>query len=279
MKEIMKRLLEISKVPEKKPGEWLSSAEDSVAFLKENGASEWIVIYASLPCVFIHAVLAPLKHLDPADCAELRAAFVNLDSSWMIEHASGGGEPDRVYLSSPLHGQGKTLREGEKLIFLRSFVGSSRSHFELSQKLVHALDVHYVEDRKAFCRLDENGDLFEVIKIIEERKEDWIERITVIAIRTKDLAEYMRLSDMGMVVFFDFTRTNRSSFNGWNEEQRFDRKAPDLFYDGGVMSGLQATRPVGKSSGLRSPMRTSSGNTWRRAIPRTGNMRSLRPLI
>jgi hypothetical protein len=123
--------------------------EDSVEFLKENGASGWIVIYASLPCVFIHSLLAPLKHLDPADHAELRGAFVNLESSWMIEHASGGGKPDRVYLSSPLQGQGKTLRHGEKLIFLRSFAGSSRSHFELSQKLVHALDVHYVEDRKA----------------------------------------------------------------------------------------------------------------------------------
>jgi hypothetical protein len=251
MKEIMKRLSEISKVPEKKPGEWLSSAEDSVEFLKENGASEWIVIYASLSCVFIHAVFAPLKHLNPADHVELRGANVHLGSSWMIEHASGGGEPDRVYLASPLHGQGKSLSDGEKLIFLRSFAGSSRSHFELSQKLVHALDVHYVDDRKAFCRLDENGDIFDVIKIIEERKEDWIESITVIAVRTKDFLEYMRLSDMGMVVFFDFTRTNRSGFSGWNEQERFDRKTPDLFYDGGVMpghasyaAGRQIVRPV-----------------------------------
>jgi hypothetical protein len=237
MDQVMKRLLGISKVPTKNPGEWLSSAEDSVEFLKENGASGWIVIYASLPCVFIHSVLAPLKHLDPADHAELRGAFVNLESSWMIEHASGGGKPDRVYLSSPLQGQGKTLRHGEKLIFLRSFAGSSRSHFELSQKLVHALDVHYVEDRKAFCRLDENGDLFDVIKIVEMRKEDWIENVTVIAIRTKDFAEYMRLSDMGMVVIFDFTRTDGRSFHGWQDQERFDRNAPDLFYDGGVMPG------------------------------------------
>jgi hypothetical protein len=93
MDEVLKRLLEISKVPAKNPGEWLSSAEDSVEFLKENGASEWVVIYASMPSVFIHTVLAPLKHLDPADHAELRGAFVNLESSWMIEHASGGGDP------------------------------------------------------------------------------------------------------------------------------------------------------------------------------------------
>jgi hypothetical protein len=86
-------------------------------------------------------------------------------------------------------------------------------------------------------RLDENGDLFDVIKIVEMRKEDWIENVTVIAIRTKDFAEYMRLSDMGMVVIFDFTRTDGRSFHGWQDQERFDRNAPDLFYDGGVMPG------------------------------------------
>jgi hypothetical protein len=153
MDEVIKQLVAISKVPAERPGEWLSSAEDSVKFLEGNGASEWVVIYASLPCVFIHALLAPLKDLDPPDHAELRAAFVDLQSSWMIEHVSGGGEPDRVYLSSPLDGQGKTLRDGEKLIFLRSFAGTSRNHFELNQKLVHALDVYFVEDRNTRCLL------------------------------------------------------------------------------------------------------------------------------
>jgi hypothetical protein len=245
MDEVTKQLLEISKVPAKNAGHWLSSAEDSVEFLKKNGASEWVVMYASLPCVFIHTVLAPLKHLDPPDHAELRGAFVNLDTRWAIEHASGGGEPDRVYLSSPLQGQGKTLRDGEKLIFFRSFAASSHSQFELSQKLVHALDVHYVEERKAFCRLDENGDLFDVIKIVEERTEGRPEDITVVAIRTKNFAEYMRLSGMGMVVIFDFTRTSRANFNGWKDQQRFERSAPDLFYDGGVMLG-QASYAAGR---------------------------------
>ena len=58
---------------------------------------------------------------------------------------------------------------------------------------IGTLDVYFVEDRNAFCRLDENGDIVDVIKIVEERKEDWIENITVIAIRTRDFAEYMPL--------------------------------------------------------------------------------------
>jgi hypothetical protein len=83
-----------------------------------------------MPCVFIHSVLAPLKHLNPADHAELRDAFVQID--WAIEHVSGGGKPDRVYLSSPLEGHGKTLRDGEKLIFLRSFAASSGTRLAIT---------------------------------------------------------------------------------------------------------------------------------------------------
>jgi hypothetical protein len=128
------------------------------------------------------------------------------------------------------------LRDGEKLIFRRSFAATSGSRIELSQKLVHALDLHYVEERTAYCRLDENGDLLDVIKVVEQSGDDLSENITVVTILSKDFAEYMRVSEMGMVVIFDFTRTDRS-FNGWSEQYRFDRKAPDLFYDGGVMPG------------------------------------------
>jgi hypothetical protein len=50
-------------------------------------------------------------------------------------------------------------------------------------------------------------------------------------------AEYMRLSDMGMVIFFDFTRVRYGSFSGWSGETHFDRKSRDLFYHGGVQAG------------------------------------------
>ncbi len=53
-------LVEISKLPESDAAEWLSSAESAVEFLKENVHSDRMVLYASMPNVLIHAVLAPL---------------------------------------------------------------------------------------------------------------------------------------------------------------------------------------------------------------------------
>ena len=61
--------------------------------------------------------------------------------------------------------------------------------------------------------------------------------MTVVTILMKEFAEYMRLSDMGMVIFFDFTRVRHGSFNGWKDQEHFDHNARDLFYHGGVMPG------------------------------------------
>lgn len=233
----MRHLLEISVLPETNQGEWLSSAEGAVEFLKDNAKSERIVLYASLSCTLIHGVLAPLEKLDRPDRAELTHDFMRIDGTWMIEHASGGGEPDRVYLVSPMNSQGETLRDGEKLIFIRSNAWSVESKIELSQKLIHALNLHFVADRSAYCRLDENGDLLDVITIYEKSSEKWIENVRVVTILTKDFTEYMRLAGMGLVFFFDFTRVRHGSFNGWSRERHFDHNARDLFYHGGVMEG------------------------------------------
>lgn len=237
MNTLMQRLKVLSGSAERKSAEWLSGAESSTKFLKENAQSSTLVLFASMDAVLIHAVLAPLKNLDPVNQQDLSHDFLRIDDSWRIEHASGGGEPDRVYLAPPMDRQGGTLKGGEKLIFRRSFPFGPSNTLEISQKLVHALNLQFIEERSAYCRLDADGDIEDVIKIHEDNVGDWYDRVTVVTILAKDFAEYMRLADMGMVVFFDFTRTQRGSFNGWSGERHFDFKAPDLFYHGGVMDG------------------------------------------
>jgi hypothetical protein len=233
---VSRALESISRIPEADAGEWLSSAEKSIEFLKQNVQSDRLVLFASMPCVLIHVVLAPLRNLDPPDQEDLTRDFVAPDAAWAIEHSWGGGEPARVYLSPPLAGR-KTLKDGEKLYFSRSFAGSRRRSIEISQKLVHALGLHFIEERNAYCRLDDDGDLEDVISITEKDKDSWAEHLTLVTIQMRDFVEYMRLSDMGMVIFFDFTRVDHRSFHGWTDQKHFDRKAPDLFYNGGVMPG------------------------------------------
>lgn len=224
----------ISQAPVTGEAEWLIAAEDSVAFLKENVQSEEIVIYASGPATLIHAVLAPLKQVTPADQEDLMHAFVQTDESWVIQKSYGGGEGHRVYLEAPLH-SGKSLSGGEKLIFRRSFDGVQKgeSPVELSQKLVHALDLHFVRERNAYCQLDKYGDIEDVIRVIRTELSPGWESLTAVTILARDLSTYMTLADMALVYFFDFTRFKSGGFNGWGDHPRIDRKAPDLFYHGG----------------------------------------------
>jgi hypothetical protein len=233
---ILEQLKQLADVPRQDAGKWLTSAESGVDFLQEHLRSDTTVLYATLNAVMIHGVLVPLKHLDPANHQKLGQEFIQPDDSWIIEHSSGGGQPDRVYLAPPLRRLGEPFDEGEKLVFQRSFVGrQGDTPLEISQKLVHALDLHFINERNAWCRLDEDGDLVDVIKVVRENVGDWTRNVAVVTILTKDFVEYMRLVGMGMVIFFDFTRTRRGSFNGWNGVTPVEFDEPDLFYHGAVM--------------------------------------------
>lgn len=231
----MATLKALAQPPIDKAADWLVGAEDSVTFLKANAQSEEIVIYASGPAVLIHGVLAPAEQVTPADQEDLMHCFVETDESWVIQKSYGGGEGHKVYLEPPLRQGGKSLSGGEKLIFRRSFHGVQKgeSPVELSQKLVHSLGLHFVSERNAYCRLDDRGDIEDVIRILRTEIGDIRESLTAVTILAKDLSTYMALANMALVFMFDFTRVARDSFNGWGDHNRIDRSAPDLFYHGG----------------------------------------------
>lgn len=224
----------ISQAPATGEAQWLIDAENSVAFLKENARSEEIVIYAIGPATLVHAVLAPQIQVTPANQGNLMDAFVGPDECWAIQKSYGGGEGHRVYLEAPL-GSWESLSGGEKLVFRRSFYGVQKgeSPVELSQKLVHALDLHFIPERNSYCRLDERGDIEDVIRVIRAELDPGRESLTAVTILARELFTYMTLADMALVYFFDFTRFKSGGFNGWGDHPRIDRKTPDLFYHGG----------------------------------------------
>ncbi len=172
------------------------------------------------------------------------------DEDWAIQKCYGGGEGHRVYLEPPL-GSGKSLAGGEKLVYQRSFDGVDKGEraMELSQKLVHALDLHFVAERNAYCRLDSRGDIEDVIRIIRADLAPSSEKLVAVTILTEDLARYMALAGFALVFFFDFTRFSHG-FGGWGDHERIDRRTPDLFYHGGgihnasYVNGRMIVRPT-----------------------------------
>jgi hypothetical protein len=217
--------------------EWLTGAESAIEFIKENANAERVVLYANLPHVAIHGVLAPLRRLSRIEQTELLDEFVAPgDRGWRIEHAWGEGRPDRVHLAPPFGDDAGPLAGGEMLVFLRFWSGSQSNFTEISQKLVHALDLCFVDERNAYCRLDERGDIEDVIRIFEWPGDRPDVSTLVTTIGGMELYEYARLSAMGVVFFFDFTRY-APGFLGWSHPRRFEQTGDHLSYNGGVQAG------------------------------------------
>ncbi len=225
---------------------WFSCAKDSVDFLKINSTREEMVLYASGPSVLIHGVLAPTSQVSPADHDDLMHDFIDPEASWCIERAYGGGLGHRIYLESPFRAHSsKSLIGGEKLVFRRPFKGVDEgpTPVEISQKLVHALDLYFVAERGAYCRLDAHGDIEDVIRVIRFKEADQ-QYDAVVTILMKDLTQYMVVAGMSLVFFFDFTRVIPSNFGGWDDLGRTDFHAKDLFYHG--VSGAGASYVNGR---------------------------------
>lgn len=232
-----KALRSLSWPPEEDRTAWLLGAETSVEYLKDNARCDEIVIYASGGAVLIHGVLVPTKQVSPADHDDLLRSYVMPDDAWCIQKAWGGREGHRMYLEPPLSHPGcNSLVGGEKLIYRRSFNGVAKGAppVELSQKLVHSLGLYWVEERSAYCRLDNKGDIEDVIRVI------WLEgpgtepNAVVVTILIKELVIYMALANMVLVLKFDFTRFEPKNFAGWAQNRQLQKKsAPDLFYNVG----------------------------------------------
>ncbi|MCY4610294.1 MAG: hypothetical protein OXC38_01050 [Gammaproteobacteria bacterium] len=234
MKGLLERLKAISQLPDSDKSSWLENATDSVSFLKDNYDRESeIILYANASHAFVQTVLAPTQNITPPDKEDLLGMDILPSSSWCIQRSYGGGEEHRVYLEPPLAYCGcNSLTDGEKLVFIRPFEGveSEKTQIEISQKLVHSLSLHFVEERQAYCRLDNKGDIQTVIKVYHDEGNDSWSDTRLVSILAKDLATYMALTSTSLVVKFDFNRFIPSGFDDWSGAPQEYYDANDLFY-------------------------------------------------
>jgi len=245
-------LIAFATAPEDQDDPWYKDAEQAVQYMKANSESDEIVIYVSAPFLLIVGALAPTDNVSPPDGEALQNLSLFTDTTWRIEKSWCSNEGHRVYIEAPFpEDSGSALAGGEPLVIRRRLEGvhTGSTPIEISQKLVHCLDIHYVDERKAYCRLNDNGDIEDVIRILRLQIPDQIEGRDMVTILRKDLDNYMALADMALVMKFDFTRYVAGSFNGWDGASRYNRDELDLFYHGGSTSkasfahGAMVVRP------------------------------------
>lgn len=216
MSVVVDRLEGISEPPPEKDDfdTWLEMGS-ALDFLRDNTQDEFVV-YASNRFNFVHAILTPASSLNPADIADLMSWNCNATSSWGI--AVQFSRPPSVWISPPLDNTGsKTLRGGEQLVFARYFDGrpAGKNYYEVLQKFTHLFDLHYMEERNAYCRLDGRGDVEDVIRIVEIPGKGEEFDTDVLTFDRAVLDEYLVLTDSVIVRTFDFVRYRPGAFSGW----------------------------------------------------------------
>jgi hypothetical protein len=208
-------VLSFSKEPNdaKHFNEWIEQ-NDICPFLEREIQDEHIIIYASLPYTFINSALIPATDFDEADIQDLLKWDLSPDSSWGEVYSS-----DSVWVERPLaSSDSKLLREGEQILISRYFDGDSsmQPYYELTQKIAHILDIHFMSERDAWCKLNKFGDIEDVVKITKINSKDREYDGTIISMQKKALGKYAALIDYTLLRMFDFTRYKRGSFGGWH---------------------------------------------------------------
>jgi hypothetical protein len=219
MSNVLKRIATLAAPPTSNTdiAKWLAN-DDSLAFLETNAGDDDIVIFASLPHVFIHAVTVPVSLIYEPDSADLLSWNCGTDSGWSVCYSWQGTPP--VYIEAPLdHTGSNTIDQGEPLIFRRSFEGlrGGRTYIEVLQRLVHVSSLHFVYERDAYCRIDERGDIEDVIKISTINRSKGEAGGTVVTCKRDVLEQWLALNDSALVRMFDFTRMVPKRFGMWGD--------------------------------------------------------------
>lgn len=194
--------------------EWIEQT-DVYSFLENEIQDENIILFASLPNVFINTALVPAVDFDAPAIEDLLEWNHTPDSSWGEVYSS-----EKVWIESPLgSSSSELLKRGEQIIFRRDFAGFTpdRDYYEFSQKIAHILGIHFMPERDAWCKLDELGDIEDVVKIIKVGERHKRNYAVIISIQQEALGKYAALTDSVLLRMFDFTRYKGGNFNGWHK--------------------------------------------------------------
>lgn len=229
--------LSVAVLPNDQDAAWLEGAHTAIDYLLENARSDEIILYANVRHALTLSTLVPLAGLAFPENEALKEAPLDAYAQWTLAHVSGGGEPDRMYLSPPIDSSHfKSLEGAEQLVFRRTFSGVDKGppRTELSQPWVQALDLYWLDEESAFCELDDDGDVQPVIRLRDLSARTGETGAMLVTIKSEALHRYMAVTQTALITRFDFTRYIPGSFGGWNEPSRDEVEKEDLCYQGGV---------------------------------------------
>ena len=198
--------------------QWIS-ATDQIEFLKRNAQSDEIVMYASNAHVYIMALAVPRVRVE-ANGIESLVGIDSRPDETRAGYVTGGGRED-VWVEPGRSGDDKNV---DDFIFVRRFQewkDEAPTYIEIMQEYAHLAEIHWRDERSAYCRLDGNGDIEEVVSITIQ---DGGESLRLVTFKRKPLELYLAATDKVLARKFDFLSFEPGAFRGWpdGKEESFE---------------------------------------------------------
>jgi hypothetical protein len=203
--------------------------------------------------LLLRSILVPTEDLDAVKPEDMTQWHCPIES-WSCGYAYGGGQPPHMEYSDPLSGIcPSAFRDGQQLVFSRAFDGrvEDQDYYEIAQFLTHAHNLHWTPERRAWCRIDENGDVEDVVRWAEKAGRSGYEDATCITIDREVMEMQMSATGTTLVQMFDVTSVS-SNFGGWNngEDRSVENQELGVYFhshregaNGSWLRGVQIIKP------------------------------------
>jgi len=237
-KDILKQLNQLSVPPETGTAnyeQWIQQ-QNFFRFLLNTQTDE-VPLYVSHNHTYLYSLFLPISVLKGGYVNDLLEWDARPDSSWGYGYSFGrGGKPKRIRLFEPFDSaRSSLLKRGIPITFLRSFEGRKgyRSYVEINQFLTHLHGLHKDEAVNSFCRLDEDGNIEQTLKIHHTKE-------SILVTLKSDVIDFHQfLTKTVLVRLFDrMVCRDWKRFAGWgNPNTSINRDAKnEIFWRAGIQS-------------------------------------------
>ena len=241
----------LSLAPEKCAYESWLQATLHLDYLRQDVVEDELTVHAIGQRMFILTAVVSENDLNPLDKDDL-LNWNCLPPSTRAGY-EWGFDNDGVELHRDMYSWGvRTLNRAYPLVFYRDH--ESGAYCDIWQEYLHLNDIHWDENRSAYCRLDKKGDWEHVVSVTHGQGEL---NPTLVSFRRQPLDEFLTVSRSVLIRMFDFMLLQNPCVGGWTHENpvKVIVESPSFFYrqqiDDGQASwtrGIQIVRPNSKQS-------------------------------
>ena len=236
-RNLLRQLASVDVVPEDSAdySQWLNAARH-LTLLKKYAEHGEVIIYASSQYTFAHGVMVN----EDAFRALTRDDLLTWNGNPFVVRAgyAWGGESGDVRLVNSSAMWPSISREHfQQLIFARTFhglTGDDATSYEIRQEYLHASDLFWRPEQRAYCCFNEHGDFDPIISITCKTDS---KGVTLVTFQRKQLEQFLAASNAVLLQMFEFILHRRGEFDGWSDGPEETISNGDMVYRQKIDSG------------------------------------------